>query len=268
MTELTATNLYRNNDLEAVRGHESETTSAAINTIAKHTGATQSHVLRGDDKTEREIFEEHKTEVTREQAGDWGTETANLGIEHIGHHAIEFVMGRAGAGLALPLTLAKAGYDAASAVVKDGEVGHERAAALPRDTMHAFLLGNLNGLPKDFVSNEMARYPKDVQNNSFAQRLNDQLGKGDNALMAIAQLHCDQGMAMARAMCDAKQSPAAYLAANPAIAKRCAEDPAFKTGFDAVVWANQQGPEVFKAVVSGMESRDARYEQAHVAWRA
>jgi hypothetical protein len=75
-------------------------------------------------------------------------------------------------------------------------------------------------------------------------------------------------MNAARAMCDAGLAKEAYLAAHPDVAKRCAEDPAFKAGFDGVVWAKQRGPDTYDAVIKDLEARDVRYEQAHVAWRA
>lgn len=95
-----------------------------------------------------------------------------------------------------------------------------------------------------------------------AKALDARLGKGDTPLMALAQLHCDQGMSAARSMVDAKQAMP-----PKAIADRCAADPAFKAGFEAAVWASKKGPDAYHDVIKGLESRDARYEQAHVAWR-
>src|SRR5882762_1156836 len=128
---------YRDADIDALRGHEKDSTSGAVNEIAARTGSTQTHTIRGDDKTEREIHHESKSVLRGAK---------ELGLE-VGHHAIahgaEHVLGEAAlGGGAIVMTLA-----GMHAVGEDGIIGQERAEAYSKDAMHAFLVGNLVGLP-------------------------------------------------------------------------------------------------------------------------
>ena len=134
---------YRDKDIEALRGHEKDSTSGAVNEIAARAGATQTHTIRGDDKTEREIHAEHKDhEGGIHAVAEGAGEGAQFGVEHLIEHThivYEPVM--------LPLSLVKFGLDAMKHVGEDDIVGHERAQAYSKDAMHAFMVGNLAGLP-------------------------------------------------------------------------------------------------------------------------
>jgi hypothetical protein len=273
----TEANRYEDDELRSLKGNEGRSTSAAMNQLGGHAGLTQKYTLRGDDKSERQIKAEHQNEKAIHGPGDVAKEIVSEGglelAEHLAEHALEHVGdvgGRAAFGLlVLPVSLAKSQYDMLKEVAEDSKVGHERAHAMTRDTMHAVLLSNLNGLPTEFAQAELAKYPDSVKGSNLALKMNKALGNdGDHAAMALCQLHCDQGMNAARAMCDAGLAKETYLAAHPDVAKRCAEDPAFKAGFDGVAWAKQKGPDAYGAVIKDLEARDVRYEQAHVAWRA
>jgi hypothetical protein len=260
----TSNNTYTDEEIRWLRGEEDISTSAAINQIGSHAGLTHTYRVRGDDKTEREIKLEHQKQIQKEWGetllGEGGTE----GADHIMHHA-----GLETGLLMLPLTLGKLGYEMTKAVAEDNKVGHERAAALTKDAMHIVIFQNLNGLPQGFADEQLARYPESQKSSNLVKNMNRALGRdGDHRAMALIQLHCDQGMNAARAMCDANVDPKTYLAQHPDIAKRCAEDPAFKAGFDGLAWAKRKGATEYNAAVKELEARDARYEQAHVAWRA
>jgi hypothetical protein len=263
--ELTPGVRYDKDDIDALRGHEGQSTSAAVNAIAAHTGTTQNHTIRGDDKTEREIHDESKGKATD------GLKhfTITAGTRAVEHGAAHLVEGAALGVLGGVVMVATAAGGAVvemvammHAVGEDAIAGQERAAAIPKDALHCYMLGNLAGLPREYADDELARYPESAKTSNFAKALDARLGKGDTFLMARAQLHCDQGMVAARATVDAKQAPSKDVVA------RCAADPAFKAGFEAVMWARGRGPDVYKDVIAGLEARDARYEQAHVAWRA
>lgn len=268
---------YQDSDWDALRGHEQESSSSALNRIGQHAGLTRSYTVRGDDKTEREIKAEHKDKQMHEGLEELGVEggeeagvhVAEHAVEHFAAHGADVGVRTAGGVLLLPLTLVKAGYNMAKSVAEDGEVGHERANALVKDAMHAVALANLNGLPQGYVDEQMARYPESVKRGSFATRMDDRLANAeDRHAMARLQLHSDQGMSAARRACDAGIGKDAFLKTNPDLAKRCDEDLAFKAGFDAMFWAKAKGPETYSATTTDLEARDARYEQHHVAWRA
>ncbi len=257
-------NVYTDQEHEHLRGYEGDSTRAALNQIGRHAGLTENYRVRGDDKSERELHAEGRATLRE------ALETvASKGLEELATHVLEkaaFVeVGLA----ALPLSLADDAFNALQHVAEDNRLGHEQAAALTKDKMHIFLLNNLNGLPAGYVAGEMKRYSEDEKTSNLVRGMNRALGRdGDHQAMLAVQLHCDQGMAAARAACDANRDPAAQLAANPGLAKRYAEDPAFKAGFDGLVWAKTKGgAETYEQAVTSLEARDARYDAAHVAWR-
>ncbi len=266
---ITNQNMYRDRDLDDLKDNEKVSTNAAINRIANHAGASEIHVLHGIDKTEGQIREAHGRTSGIEHGFGVVEEIVNMGGEHFVEHTIEHAAMAGGqaaiAGLMLPATLVKAQLEMMHAVGEDGIVGHERAEAMPRDAMHVMILGNLNGLPKGYADAERARFSNDAKDGSFTRAMNAQLGLNDNAMMAIMQLHCDQGMNAARAAFEAKQTPSEYLASHPDVASRYERDPAFHHGFNGMAFAHDNGQ--YAEMVKELDARDARYDAHNVAWR-
>jgi hypothetical protein len=261
---MTRSNAYSDRELERLHDHENDTTRGALNQLGGHAGLTQNYNVRGDDRSEREIVADHRSTVAREGLEGVALEGKDAVVDHVAEHVAEAEVGLA----LLPITLLKAGYEALKSVAEDNKVGHERAAALTKDAMHIVMMENLNGLPTEYVTSQLARYTESEKGSTLVRNMNLALGRdSDHQAMLTVQLHCDQGMSAARGMCDAKLDAKTFFAAHPDIAKRCADDPAFKAGFDGVVWAKQNGPDAYGAVIKELEARDVRYEQAHVAWR-
>jgi len=254
-------NYYSDRDIDALQGNEKVSTNAAINRVANHAGATEIHVLHGRDRTEGEIRSEHRDAVAKEWAITDLAELKDMAVEHVVEHVTEAEVGV----LLLPGTLVKASYEMMKAVGEDGIVGHERAEAMPRDAMHLMIVGCLNGLPQGYVDGERARL-SNSKTDSFVREMSRQLGRNDNPMMGIMQLHCDQGLNAARVMYSANKSPSEYLAANPDVAKRYTHDAAFRAGFDGAVFAHDNGQ--YANVMKALDERDARYTAHHVAWRA
>jgi hypothetical protein len=200
---ITKGNYYSDRDIDALQGNEKVSTNAAINRVANHAGASEIHILHGRDKTEGEIRSEHSDAVMKEGiVGDFA-ELTQMGGEHLVEHLAEADVGVT----MLPLTLMKATYEMMKSVGEDGIVGHERAEAMPRDAMHALILGCLNGLPQGYVDQERSRLSNDAKDGSFTREMSRQLGRNDNAMMGIMQLHCDQGINAARTAFTARQTP-------------------------------------------------------------
>jgi len=265
---ITNQNDYSDRDVDNLEGNEKLSTNAAINRIANHAGAAEIHVLHGRDETEGEIREAHGRSTQFEGAETLVKELGSMATEHIVEHIVEHgstMAGEAVGTAALPVTLITAQIEMMQAVGEDAIVGHERAEAMPRDAMHVMILGNLNGLPKGYADAERARFPKDAVDGSFTRAMNAQLGRRDNLMMAVMQLHCDQGMTAARAMYSAGKGFDDYLKANPDVAQRYQKDPAFHHGFKAMVFAHDNGQ--YGEVVKALDARDARYDAHHVAWR-
>lgn len=263
VSSVSVSNTYTDRELDELARSSSTSTQAAVNTISGHAGSTYDLALHGRDATADDVKTAHQDKVAHE----WRTMPANEGGDAVAEHGIDHLV-EGGGVLLLPVTLVRAGVEMAKAVNEDRETGLDRTNAMKRDALHAFVLGNINGLPDDYVAANMGRYSKDAKDGTFAQNLQRRLGNdADHAQVAILQLHADQGMNAARAACDAKLSVTDYLRANPEAAKRYASDPAFRHGFDGVVFAHDRGPAQYKAVVDALTARDARYEQHHVQVR-
>lgn len=256
-------NYYSDGDIDALQGNEKVSTNAAINRIANHAGASEIHVLHGRDRTEGEIRTEHRDAVAKEWAVTDLGELKDMAAEHLVEHFTEAEVGV----VLLPATLVKASYEMMKAVGEDGIVGHERAEAMPRDAMHLMIVGCLNGLPQGYVDAERARL-SNSKTDSFVKEMSRQLGRSDNPMMGIMQMHCDQGINAARTAFTAGQTPSAYLAANPDIAKKYTHDAAFRNGFDGAVYAQGHSNSQYADMMKALDERDARYTQHHVAWRA
>jgi hypothetical protein len=262
-TGLSRQNSYDDSDIENMKGKETLSTNAAINRIANHAGLGDTHTIHGSDKTSKEVVAEHREAVRQE----WSPasvvhealgHSAGQAAEHLAEHGAARVAFRALGGAALPVHLIVFAADMAKSVAEDSKVGHERAEAMVKSAMHTVILGCLNGLPQSYVDGKRARYAADAPD-GLVRRMSDAIGRSDNSLMAVMQLHCDQGMYTAG------QGSADYLKAHPDVATRIAADPAFKAGFEGAVYAHDH--QQYDAVMKALDARDVRYETHHVAFR-
>jgi hypothetical protein len=254
-------NDYSKREIDNLAGDDALSTDAAVNQLANHAGVTNHYTLRSDDKTERQIKADHQDAQVRPGASGLGehgvAEGGELALEHFAHVAAEPVL--------LPLSLVTEQLKMMKDVGEDGITGRERAEAFTKDQLHVYVLGNLSGLPKDYQTAQLAKYPEMAKTSNLQTTLNKNLGHdGDHQLMARIQLHCDQGMNAARFACDTGVGKDAYLQQHPEVAKRCVDDVAYAHGFDAVFSAHGQGAAQYKEVVDALKSRDARYDAAHV----
>lgn len=265
---ITNQNHYDDSDIERMKGLETVSTQSAINRIGNHAGLDENHTVHGSDKTSKEVVAEHREavrqqwspkEVVHEELGH----AAGHGLEHLAEHGAARFAFRALGGVALPIHLVLFAKEMVESVADDAAVGHERAEAVVKSAMHTVILGSLNGLPQDFVNQQRARYAEDAPD-GLVRRMSGALGR-DNNLMGVIQLHCDQGITAARAMYATGQTPAAYSSAHPDVAKRIAEDPSFKAGFEGAVWAHEHGQ--YDDVMKALDARDARYAQHQIAFR-
>jgi len=111
-----------------------------------------------------------------------------------------------------------------------------------RDEQRVALITHL-AIPDGFRSAELAKYDhagKTFQ--SMNQKMTTFMAGQDHALVALLQLHCDQGMNSAQDMVRSSVTDKdVFLGAHPEVAKRYADDQAFKEGFDAMLWAHGKG---------------------------
>jgi hypothetical protein len=251
---------FEDEEVEAMRKNAS--TSDIVNKARRDAGFKESDVsVRGDDRTLNEVLHDRKTHLAGGEAvggAIHGFEVA----EAVAGKEMLHALGKL-PHVAIPLlTFAAAQYgmyemEMSKAEMKDGAT---------RDQLHAAILDRLD-VPKGFRDAELKKLDVSMTKQSAASKISDQLDLGDKALNATLQLHCDQGMHAARAMMEGGQSKDEFLKANPKITERYANDAAFHNGFDALCWARQESPATLATEITKLESRDARYDAAHVTYR-
>ena len=291
-------NKYTEAELERSRTEENLSTQQAINTIGNHAGLDTTHAVHGRDATEAEIAGAHQDRM----AAAWTKELVSLGcpmavvtgeiakelkdgkiaealetggkeallevakevVGHVLEHAFHAADGAGTLAVALPWELGKLAKVMCESVADSGETGLARAESHVRAAMHVVITGSLNGLPQEFVNESRARYLADAPKD-LVKRMGDALGRGDNALMAVIQHHCDEGLAAARTMFDSQQMPADFFRAHPDLGKRFANDPAFHDGFAGAMYARAHGQ--YQAVMQALDARDPRSAQTQIAFR-
>lgn len=256
---------FTNEELDAMR--QDPSTSEIANRARRDAGYKEKDVsVRGDDRTLNEVLHDRKSHLGKAEivaASVHAFEVAEVVGPTAASHALHG-LGRAPHVL-LPIVALGAAHfnmielERAKAEMKDGAT---------RDQMHAAILQRLD-VPAGYKAEEMKRL--DVMNTAQTASSKIRNRFDDHGLGATLQLHCDQGMNAARAMIDAGQSKDAYLKANPKVAERYASDAAFHNGFDALVWAKKDStagnPASFTNAIKDLDSRDARYDRAHVTYR-
>jgi len=244
-------------ELQALQRNAS--TSTIVNEARKRAGFVEPPLLlRASDPTLGQVLEERKYHGLGEAIG-----AATHGIDLV--EALGLSLGaRALLGVTLPLVA----FGAAQATLYGMEKQKlDTRDAATRDQMKAAILDTLD-LPAEFKSREVGRLDVSFHAQGAAKRMSRELATSDRALVVTLQFHCDQGIHAARGSMAAGQSSEAFLAAHPEAKQRYDADPAFRNGFDAVVWAKAQPTDAaLQALASGLEARDARYVQANVSYR-
>lgn len=257
-------NDYSQHEIEQLRGHEGDSTSALMNDARKAVGKTGDVVIRGDDKSAKDVREDDAGELLKEYQGPLKESGAHGALTALVATADYVAEGGPA------VELGKALYDSLKSNLHAIAMGDELGKAVERDNLHRALLSQLN-LPQAFKEKEMAPFiERETEGGRSVATLVSEKLKLDpawHAKVALLQLHCDQGTTAACDMLATGQNPMAFGKAHPDVAKRYTEDPAFKAGFDAALWARGQGKETYDAVCKDLAARDARYEQAHIAVR-
>jgi hypothetical protein len=276
----------KDKQLDALRDAESGpnavTTANVLQQVQKDTGFRHQTAIRGDDRTLDELIDDQK---------GWHENVAGLvalavklaeGAELSGAaHALGHVVGGGAAtgeavavgsagGAAFAIAAPLVGYGAmVYEVAEAGEKGRAQAEALYRDQTHVAMLLALK-LPAGFTSREIKKYPLATQegHDGTVSKLTTTLQNKDKGLLPLLQLHADQGMMAAKDAFDEPVAPGDYLKTHPELAKRYADDPAFKAGFDAMVWAHSNGASAYEAACSDLAPRTTDYAAHQVPVRA
>jgi hypothetical protein len=244
---------YSDADLSKWAGYEGSSTVRVMNQIRKDAGY-HDYVEFGSDDVTASATKREQEELSPENVALHATP----GVLHIVALGIEEAAVGAGmVGAAFAVEVFATG--------KEIIAGDEIRAAVDRDQMHMAMLANLD-LPQGYKSEEMTKLMSKYTDGwrSGAQHMAETGMFADKGKMALVQIHADQGANAARRMCDAGLSRAAFATTNPEVARHYATDPAFKRGFDAIVWAKDHGQAEYKKATDSLDSRDARYTQLHV----
>ncbi len=258
---------FRDDELEAMRRDEATTTT--VNKARRDAGFKESDVsVRGDDRTLNEVLDDHKMHVGIGEAVAGGIHTFEVAEgAGLAEHALE-KLGR-WPHAALPLVAWAAGQYGMYEMEKEKL---EMKDGATRDQLHAAILVHLD-VPTGFKQEEIAKLGVDMRNQSAAVKISNQIALDKKPYAATLQLHCDQGMNAARTMIESGCQKDAFLKTNPKVAERYASDAAFHNGFDALCWAKSDSlkidgdPRSYKAAIASLETRDARYDAAHVTYR-
>lgn len=250
---------FSDEEVDAMRKDES--TSTIVNKARRDAGFKESDVtVRGDDKTLNKVLEDRKTHVDKLAAASALTDAAGI-VEALGVGESVF----AAAGVAWVVGPPVLSFIAAQGALYEME--KDKAAmkdGATRDQLHAAILDRLD-LPAGFKDQEMKKLDVSMTRQGAASKVSDHI----DTRAATLQLHCDEGMHAARTMLEGSQDKDGFLKANPATAKRYAEDVAFHNGFDALCWtkSKEAPPGAYDAQIKNLESRDARYTAAHITLR-
>jgi hypothetical protein len=224
--------------------------------------------IRGDDLSWKELKEHQHSEAGVMLALHVG-HAALEGAHFTEAHAIEaFFAGHGVRAAGVMGTLAVGGMALGIHEIYEAhENGKAQAAAIAKDQAHVALVGSLD-LPDGFKAERFGRYPEvDRGDNGAAAKIMMAL-RSDPKGLATLQLHADRGMNAAKDLAASGGSRAAFLAANPKVAKAYENDAAFREGFDAMTWArDQKDPSVQQKLDAGLRERDGWYAQSNVSFR-
>ena len=257
MTEgVDANKRYSNADIEKWAGAEGASTVRVMNEIRKDAGY-HDYVEFGADDVNASTIKREQEELSPENLALHGTP----GLVHIAAMGVEEAavgIGMVGGAFAIEMF----------ATGKEIIAGDKIREAVDRDMMHGAMLANLD-LCQGYKDAEMSKLQSKYTDGwgSAMQKMAEKGALADKSKMALLQIHADQGANAARKMLDAGTSRAAFATTNSEVAYRYTTDPAFKRGFDSIVWAHDHGPAEYAKAVGQLAARDVRYDQLHVRVR-
>lgn len=258
--------------------NDSGETSAILVKAQKDVGAESAVSVRGDDKTMREVKAEQKAFHLDAHTALEAAHLAAEGLHLVESHAVETLLFTTseGAGLAGAAGLAQVAtgtmLTGGGAVVALGlgiyglneahVRGEEQAEALTKDEVHVAMLTQL-ALPQGFKTEEFAkRDTAGKGSQSLVMKMAGAFAGKDRALVATLQSHADKGTRAASDMIAMGVGKEVFLRANPRVAEAYAEDPAYRAGFDALVWSkDHDAPEAFEAFKTRAQGGDLRTQQ-------
>lgn len=250
---------YSKDEIDAMKKDES--TSSVLNRVRRDVGLRGPDVtVRGDDKSNPELKKAWASHDVPHAAVDT--------VVHAVVHGAEATLLEA----AVPVLFA---YTAGQNYIESKERGKDLQVNAERAAMHIALINAID-LPQGYRNVEQGRW-RDVGTGfaSGAFKLVERFETTARKEAAILQLHADRGMSAARDLIGARligddYDPAELakaLAMAPDIKAKYDADPAYRAGFDAIVWAKQHDSAAYADTLKKLEARDVRYAQASISYR-
>jgi hypothetical protein len=251
-------NDYSNEEVDAMR--KDAATSSTMNEVRSEAGIKGPAVaIRGDDRTNGDY------------RARWNNEdTISAATDAVQDRAIGVFEGVLEADLCGPFGFLITGLQA----MKDAK---ERSAILAanneRGAMHLAMITALD-LPTGYKNIEVGRWKEaGTGEASGATRMGTRLEALDSKRAAVLQLHADRGMNAAQSEIRAgritrestPQDVKRLIDGDASLKAKYESDAAFKSGFDALVWAQGHDTAQYERAVHHLESRDARYSQHAIA---
>lgn len=221
--------------------------------------------ISGEDATRREVHQASKGDP-RIDGGGTAAHASHTVVEMFWSEQLEALIGTGVmdvGSVAGPVLVAK---EIAEELPRAWEAGDREAEARVKDAMHLGVLAMLKGLPADFCAVQVAHREEAVGgSNSETARIAGFL-QAHPKLRAILQLRCDEGMKSAERALVGAEGVQRFFQANKALYARYLQDPAFKLGFDGVMWAKNKSADALKSTLTELHSRDARWSATNCVW--
>lgn len=266
MSNVSGTSSNRNDQWQTLE--RDEDANKTLNDARKDAGYTEETHLHGKDKTYGE------TKAGQQSPYHSIGEAALHLAPDVSAHVIEHSVGGIIGACALPVAGGIGLYLGARMIKESHDKGTERKEALTRDATRGGMLLSLD-IPSGYKAAELAKTPEATKNGKIFGSDADKVASAIDAHpggKALLQLHADRGMNAARQLLDANAlSPNATaeqvsqaLASNPAAKAAYENDPAFRAGFDSLMWAKGHDPAAYAATSKALDERDVRYQQHNV----
>lgn len=140
------------------------------------------------------------------------------------------------------------------------ERGDRQHEALLQDAAHLAVIETVAGLPEGYRKEQETRRAEAYAGGRSSapwQAIQTAL-IGEKGALPLLQLRTDEGMKVAEDVVRFGRDPQTYLT-DSGLSGRYLDDPAFRAGFDGVMWAKERGPEDLSKVLSSLHERDARF---------
>jgi len=243
-------------------------TENLLNAAAQQTGKIRKdeHIeLHGDDASFREVKDAQRPWAdpfhTATSLAPGVVSTSYDIVEVFGEKAVEHLLGAA-ANFAPLVGMAVEIKETVQALPEAWERGDRQHEALLQDAAHLAVIETVAGLPQGYRKEQETRRAE-----AFAGgRSSAPWQAMQTALIAqkgavpLLQVRTDEGMKIAENAVRFSLDPSTALKAGSGdLAARYNNDAAFRAGFDAVMWAKQQGHGELEKVLSDLHARDARF---------